>query len=188
VHQTYRLASIIEDLLLLSRMDAGRLEIDFRPVNMTQLVEGWLDDLSTLPDSYDLQVETALPPELHVAGETRYTTLIVQNLLENARRYNKPGGSIRITARENGEWVDLIVANTGAPIPVDAREHIFERFHRGAIGENVRGYGLGLNLARQLARLHGGDLRLARSDERWTEFEVRFKLAARRQTTTVAVA
>jgi signal transduction histidine kinase len=57
------------------------------------------------------------------------------------------------------------------------REHIFERFHRGSVGENVPGHGLGLNLARELARLHGGDLQLVRSDEAWTEFEARFRLA-----------
>jgi signal transduction histidine kinase len=58
-----------------------------------------------------------------------------------------------------------------------AQEHIFERFHRGTAAEDVPGHGLGLNLARELARRHGGDVRLARSDEEWTEFEVRFRLA-----------
>jgi signal transduction histidine kinase len=58
-----------------------------------------------------------------------------------------------------------------------AQTHIFERFHRGSAGENVPGHGLGLNLARELARLHGGEVRLTCSDETWTEFEVRFQLA-----------
>jgi signal transduction histidine kinase len=175
VHQTFRLTGVIEDLLLLSRMDAGRLRLEFRPVNLTRLIEGWLDDLGAIPDGRDLRVEMECPPELHVAGEMRYTTLILQNLLENARKYNVPGGSIRIAGREEGEWVVLTIANTGRPIAPEAREHIFERFHRGVAGENVPGHGLGLNLARELARLHGGDLRLVRSDESGTEFEVRFR-------------
>ncbi|MEO5961167.1 MAG: sensor histidine kinase, partial [Opitutaceae bacterium] len=58
-----------------------------------------------------------------------------------------------------------------------ARAHIFERFHRGSMGENVPGYGLGLNLARELARLHRGDLQLARSDKNGTVFAVRFRSA-----------
>jgi signal transduction histidine kinase len=176
VHQTFRLTSVIEDLLLLSRMDAGRLQIDFRPVNLTPLVEGWLDDWGALPDGLDLAVETDIPPALVVAGEHRYITLILQNLLENARKYSRPGGRVRISAREEDGWGILTVANTGRPIPPAMREHIFERFHRGPVGENVPGHGLGLNLARELARLHRGDLRLARSDETWTEFEVRFRL------------
>jgi signal transduction histidine kinase len=177
VHQTYRLSSVIEDLLLLSRMDAGRLKLDFAPVDLSQLIEASLDDLGAVPDAPELNVETDFPATLSIAGEKRYTSVILQNLLENARKYNRPGGQVRVTARTEGAAVNLIVANTGRPIPVAAQAHIFERFHRGGMGENVPGYGLGLNLARELARLHGGDLRLARSDETWTEFEVRFRLA-----------
>lgn len=66
----------------------------------------------------------------------------------------------------------MVIANTGPAIPAAARGHIFERFHRGAVGENVPGYGLGLNLARELARLHRGELSLTRSDLEWTEFEL----------------
>jgi signal transduction histidine kinase len=176
VHQTFRLACVIDDLLLLSRMDAGRLRLNFQSVNLTSLIEAWLDDFGTFPDGLDLDVETDVPPEMHVSGEARYTSLILQNLFENARKYNRPGGRIRIAARTESDCAVLVVGNTGQPIPAGAWEHIFERFHRGTSGENIPGHGLGLNLARELARLHGGDLRLARSDAAWTEFEVRFHL------------
>jgi signal transduction histidine kinase len=178
VHQTFRLSSVIEDLLLLSRMDAGRLQLDLGPVNLTQLIEAALDDLSARPDTPEIAVETSFPAALHIAGEKRYTSLILQNLLENARKYNRPDGRIRVAARAADGRVILTIGNTGRPIPPAAREHIFERFHRGAMGENVPGYGLGLNLARELARLHHGDLRLARSGGDWTEFEVQFRVAA----------
>jgi len=177
VHQTFRLTNVIEDLLLLSRMDAGRLQLEFSAVNLTQLLEGLLDDLGALPDAMELKVETDIPAGLSIEGERRYTALILQNLLENARKYNLPGGRIRMAAREEGPWCILTIGNTGRPIPESAQRHIFERFHRGAVGENVPGHGLGLNLARELARLHRGDLLLNRSDGDWTEFEVRFRVA-----------
>lgn len=177
LHQTYRITGVVDDLLLLSRMDAGRLQIQFGAVNLTQLIEEWLDDLGALPDEFNVEVKTDFPSDLYIAGERRYITLIVQNLLENARKYNRSGGTICVAAREESEFVVLTVENTGKPIPPAAREHIFERFHRGGMAENVPGHGLGLNLARELARLHGGDLRLTRSDEEWTEFEVRFRVA-----------
>ena len=177
-HQTYRLTGVIDDLLLLSRMDAGRLQIDFNPVNLTQLVEEWLDDLSALPDPLGLEVKTHVPPALYIAGERRYTSLILQNLLENARKYNRPGGRIRCHRPTEDDWVYLTVGNTGPAIPVEMQPLIFERFSRGANGEKIAGHGLGLNLARELVRLHGGELRLVSSNAKWTEFEVRFRPAA----------
>ncbi len=177
VHQTFRLASVIEDLLLLSRMDAGRLQIQFSRLNLSPVLEALLDDLGALPDIFDLEIDADIPPALWITGEKRYAELILQNLLENARKYNHTQGKVRIAAVARDEWAVVVVGNTGPAIPASSQTHIFERFHRGAIGENVPGHGIGLNLARELARLHGGDLRLSRSDEEWTEFELRFRLA-----------
>src|SRR5205809_1696009 len=172
LHQTHRLTGVIDDLLLLSRMDAGHLQIASTPVNLSQLVDEWLDDLSALPDSPDVKIEKEFPRGLFVVGEKRYTSLIVQNLLENARKYNRAGGRIRVSACGNGKDVVLTVGNTGRTIPPG--ENIFERFHHSSTPSASSGHGIGLNLARKLARLHGGDLRLARSVNDWTEFEVRF--------------
>jgi signal transduction histidine kinase len=175
LHQTRRLTSVIDDLLLLARMDAGHLEIDSQPVNLVRLIEEWLEDLAALPDAFEVAVEKDLPQSLYVAGEKRYTSLIVQNLLENARKYNRPGGRIRVLARQHNSEVMLRIGNTGRSIAPSAQEHIFDRFHHNST--SVAGHGLGLNLARELARLHGGDLRLVRSENDWTEFEARFRIA-----------
>jgi signal transduction histidine kinase len=179
LHQTHRLTGVIDDLLLLSRMDAGHLQIKAETVDLSHLVEEWLEDLRALPDAPDVTIEKKIPAHLYVAGERQYTSLIVQNLLENARKYNRTSGCIRVTARaQNGE-VRLNIGNTGRPIPAAAQQHIFERFRHLGSGPTASGHGLGLNLARDLARLHGGDLRLLRSEDDWTEFEVRFRAAER---------
>jgi signal transduction histidine kinase len=175
LHQTHRLTHVIEDLLLLSRMDAGHLKIASTPVNVSQLVDEWLDDLSALPDSPDVNIEKKFPDNLFVAGERRYTSLILQNLLENARKYNRSGGRIRVTAHANTDDVVLTIGNTGRTIPPN--ENIFERFHHSSTPSAASGHGIGLNLARELARLHGGELRLVYSENDWTEFEVRFPAA-----------
>ena len=177
VHQTYRITSIIEDLLLLSRLDSGRLQPELSPVDLSHIVDMCVDDLHLLNGTMELDVELDVPSGLRISGEKRYTMLIVQNLVENAHNYNLPNGRIRIAAREQNGMVVLTVGNNAHPIPPGSWEHIFERFHRAAVGENVPGHGLGLNVARELARLHGGDLRLVRSDEEWTEFEATFRPA-----------
>jgi signal transduction histidine kinase len=175
LHHTHRLSGVIEDLLLLSRMDTGHLKIDSEPVNLSQLVEEWLDDLAALPDSPDVKIEKQILPDLFIAGERRYTSLIVQNLLENARKYNRKGGCVRVDSKLQGEQVLLTIGNTGEPIAPAAQKHIFERFRRASVGGTVAGHGLGLNLACELARLHGGDLKLVRSENDWTEFELRLR-------------
>jgi signal transduction histidine kinase len=177
VHQTFRLTSIIEDLLLLSRLDSGRLQLDLAPLDLNHLIETCVDDIRLLHDAEAMDVQLDLPAEIQIAGDSRYTMLILQNLLDNARKYGLPGTSIRVSAHTAGHSIGVTVANRGEPVPRGSWEHIFERFHRGSMGGNIPGHGLGLNLARELARLHGGDLRLLRSDEEWTIFEARFRAA-----------
>ena len=170
IHQTYRLTGVVEDLLLLSRMDAGKLRLNLKTVDLAQLVEEWTDDLEAMPEAADLRVQADIPAHLQVAGEKRFTSQIVHNLLDNARKYNRRGGIIRINVRQTNNQIELRVANTGRGIPQEEQPYIFERFYRAGDGNEVSGHGLGLNLARELMRLHGGDLRLVRSDGEWTEF------------------
>ncbi|MBX3737833.1 MAG: HAMP domain-containing histidine kinase [Candidatus Didemnitutus sp.] len=178
IAQTSRLSSLIDDLLLLSRMDAGRLEIQFGEINLVRLVEGVLDDHSVRPDPLGLLTKTDLPPHLLVRGDARYLTLVIENLLENAAKYNRLGGVIVVRAARRDGWIELTIGNTTRhPIPLADQARIFDRFSRGNMGENIPGYGLGLNLARELARLHQGDVELLRSDEEWTEFVVRLAAA-----------
>lgn len=177
IHQTYRLTGVVEDLLLLSRMDAGKLRLSLKTVDLSHLVDELLDDLQAMPDAADLHVETDIREGLEISGEIKYTGLVVQNLLDNARKYNRPGGTIRIVARRSGKEVELRVANTGRGIPLSEQPDVFERFHRAGASEEVPGHGLGLNLARELVRLHGGELRLVRSNGEWTEFSASFRAA-----------
>lgn len=165
-----RLTGRIEDLLLLARTDARKLLLQNEPFDLCELVELALDDLTTLMDDR-LTIEQDLKRPLNVCADRRHVTMIVQNLIENAGKYTSDGGRICVNACElNGEIV-FSVANTGPGLSEADREGIFERFRRGShVGETQRGHGLGLNIARELARAHGGDLKLARSDGEWNEF------------------
>ena len=143
LHQTRRLTSVIDDLLLLSRVDAGRMEIKAGAVDLSQLIDEWLDDLEALPDSPDVTIERDIPAQLFVAGEKQYVSLIVQNLLENARKYNRAGGRISVTARAGDQVIFLRIGNTGRTIPSAAQSHVFERFYRAGPNGVGGGHGIG---------------------------------------------
>jgi signal transduction histidine kinase len=97
----------------------------------------------------------------------------VQNLVENTVKYNRPGGKILVSAEKHDHVVQICVANNGPGIPPKQAPHIFEGFYRAQGDEQTPGHGLGLSIARELARAHGGDLTLATSRPDWTEFCLR---------------
>ena len=172
LHQVHQLTSIAENLLLLARADAGRLELHRETFDLSEVLRGMSEDASVMAEAEGLEVETKLPPELPVMGDRRAISLIVQNLLENAIKYNQPEGCICIYARVvNGE-AEVTVRNNGEPIAHERAPHIFERFYRGRTDACIPGQGLGLAIASELAKAHGGRLELGRSDGEWTEFRL----------------
>jgi signal transduction histidine kinase len=178
LQQTRRLTTLCEDLLLLAQADAGRLDLSPEPLDLVPLLRGAVDDMEVLGMDKELTVDHELPLELVAMADTRRISIVLQNLGENAVKYNRINGKIKVTARiEKGKAV-VSVASTGPQIPAENSERIFERFNRGNTGENLKGHGLGLSIARSLARAHGGELRLARSDANWTEFELILPLAS----------
>jgi signal transduction histidine kinase len=98
--------------------------------------------------------------------------MVVVNLLDNAIKYNGEGGRIQVTLTAEADRVTLRVGNTGRGVGPDEAGRLFDRFYRAAHTTEVRGSGLGLSLARELARAMGGDLVLAVATREWTEFEL----------------
>jgi two-component system phosphate regulon sensor histidine kinase PhoR len=105
-------------------------------------------------------------------------SLTVQNLVENAVKYNRPGGKLVVSAEKHDHVVQVSVGNNGPGIPPERVPRVFERFYRARGDEQTPGHGLGLSIARELARAHGGDLTLAMSREDWTEFRLRLSASS----------
>jgi signal transduction histidine kinase len=178
LHRIHHLNSVVDNLLLLFRADSGRLELSTTEVDLAEVLEGVLDDALTLAEPLDLKVEANVPRHLLLKADRIFVAMIAQNLIENAVKYNTPGGRIRVDVRAVNGAVEMTVGNTGEGIPKDHTGHLFERFYRVRGGERVPGHGLGLSTARELARAHGGDVELVRSDGRWTEMRVRLPQVA----------
>jgi len=174
IMQTFRLGRVIEDLLLLSQMDAGRFHLNCSRLDLTEILEGELDDFEVQANPLNIEIKADLPAKATIQGEKRYVTMILRNLLENAAKYNRENGQMTLSLSIEDPRMVIKVGNTGNAIPEQSQSHIFERFHRGNANENVSGHGLGLNIARDLTRLHGGDMLLESSKDDWTQFVIWF--------------
>ena len=108
------------------------------------------------------QLSSVIAPALNVKGDKVLLQQLLNNLLSNAVRYSSAGGTISVIARQVDSSVEVLVKNTCLPIADSQRKDFFKRFHRGDAAHNrqVDGHGLGLSLALEIARAHGGTLTL----------------------------
>lgn len=172
LEQTRTLSSITQSLLLLSRADAGQLQLDLRMIDICEIVTACIEDARIMAEGRHLSFETDLPERAFALADRGRFTQILLNLLDNAVKYNRTGGRVRVRVSCENTSLILAVGNTGAGIPPEHVARIFERFQRADATAGIPGYGLGLSLVRELSRAHGGDVRLEKAEADWTEFEI----------------
>ncbi len=177
LEEVQRLKSIVGKLLLLSRADAGRLELSTTPVDLGGVVEEIVEDTRILAPALDVSAE--IEPGVRVDADEGLLRQVLQNLCSNAVKYNLKGGKIRCRLRRKDAAAIFTVWNTGTPIPAVDRDRIFDRFYRVDTSRTrkVGGAGLGLALAREIARSHRGDLTLEPPRDGWVGFRLTLPLA-----------
>ena len=153
------LLALVNDLLDLAKAEAGRIEPHWSDVDLRAVfgqLRGTLRALATRPE-VDFAVEEPEPGRLH--SDEVLLAQVLRNLLTNAIKFTEQG-SVRLTARWSADTVDLVVADTGAGIPADLQERIFEEFYQvpGGLAGRGTGTGLGLPYARRLIEILGGTL------------------------------
>jgi signal transduction histidine kinase len=153
------LLSLINDVLDLAKIEAGRMELELSDVALPDLLRSAVSMHSEAASRSDIELRLSTEPdEIAVAADERRLRQVVFNLLSNAVKFTPPEGCIDVSARlENGQ-VEVSVADTGPGIAPDDLETIFEEFEQTAAGKDAEGTGLGLPLSRKLVELHGGRL------------------------------
>ncbi|MEL6469884.1 MAG: ATP-binding protein [Cyanobacteria bacterium J06623_4] len=163
-----RLSTIVRKLLLLSLADAGQMSLRQDLIDIGEILSVLVEDIELLAPT--IPVEVKIQPGLMVRGDRDLLTQVLQNLIDNAIKYNLPvdrpdkesGQWISVTGKSNEKKVSITVTNASQDIPTETRDRIFDRFYRGDLSRNRKreGFGLGLSLAREIARAHRGELSL----------------------------
>ena len=179
--EAQRLAGIIEDLLVLSRMEAEESAFTEELLDLNELLGEVAEDKAALAERESVEL---LPPDearLTVYGDSKILRTAFANLVDNAVKYNRPGGRVELSAQAEGETVTVIVTDTGIGIPRMDQSKIFERFYRvdKARSREPGGTGLGLSIVRHSIELHGGTVSVESTEGAGSKFTVVLPSAGR---------
>ena len=171
---TNRLVDLVNDLLDVTRIEAGQIEIHPRSTDMVEAVR----EVTTLigpriadkSQNLEQNLPRVLPPALADPARLRQ---IITNLLTNAHLYTQPGGHIAVSLESDEHTIVLRVADTGRGMTPEEQEHVFDRFYRGADGRTAPGTGLGLSIVKSLVDLHSGTIEIDSRPGEGSVFTVR---------------
>ena len=158
-----RLDLLIQDLLTISALESGRMQLDLQPVNLHALVEKVFSHLQTKAENKNAQLVNELP-ELMANGDVNRLDQVFTNLVDNAIKYGRAEGRITVGGKklEDGK-LEVFVRDDGPGIPPEALDRVFERFYRvdKARSRDQGGTGLGLSIVKHIVQAHGGEVRVA---------------------------
>ena len=161
--QTGRLRQVVEEVLQLTRVEAGRLQIQLQPLAIAEFLDKALENTRLAWVGNDRPLSLRAPQaDLSVWADRASLEIVVRNLLDNARKYSPPDTPIEVDVEASPEanYVRVRVSDRGPGIPPEQLDRIFESFSRGTSSSQnwTRGYGLGLYIARELLRVHNGEI------------------------------
>ncbi|MFA7429104.1 MAG: PAS domain S-box protein [Rhodospirillaceae bacterium] len=179
----HHLLSLIDDVLDLSKIEAGRITLSLEPVALDEVLSHVVNLLTPLADRFQVTVQTIADPApgLRVWADSVRLGQVLINLGSNAAKYNRPGGWMKFgcsTAPERPGYVRVVVADNGQGIPVHRLSEVFQPFNRlGAESGSIEGTGIGLSIARQLVEMMGGAISVDSEPGRGTVFSIDLPIA-----------
>jgi signal transduction histidine kinase/ActR/RegA family two-component response regulator len=179
------LLGLINDILDLSKIEAGKLTLDQQPVNLADTFSGVFSTITGLLQGKSIQLRPDYPDNLpDVWADSLRVRQILLNLMSNAVKYTE-SGSITLSAKVVGDKLTIAVADTGVGIPEELLESIFDRFVQAKTEHQFIGTGLGLDICQQLCRMHGSELNISSVVGQGTTFNFELPLATAEQLTAI---
>lgn len=162
------LTQIVEDVLDVSRIIAGKIRLNVQPVDLPTVVEDALDAVRPAADAKGVRIETVMDPRTApVSGDPERLQQVIWNLVSNGVKFTQRGGRVQVRLERVNSHAEVVVSDTGIGIPPDFLPHIFERFRQADAGKDRErgGLGLGLAIAKNLVEMHGGTIHAASGGE-----------------------
>lgn len=171
-----RQLAIINDLLKVAQIDAGRMELAVKEVDISQLTNDAANDFRPAFESVDQTLTCHIAPDVRATVDENAIRMVVDNLLENAKKYSEPGSEASIHLSYGDRGVYLEIADTGVGVADPSK--LFQKFSRieNKLSTEVGGTGLGLYWAQSIVRLHGGELRYQKNEPKGSRFIISLPL------------
>lgn len=164
---------LVATLLKLSRLDAGVVELEEKPIQLLALAEDICDRLELNAEWRQVELCMEIPGQITVKGDEQWLTEALLNVVKNAVEHSDTGGRVILAAEENDVYIQLAVQNWGEVIPEEEQKHLFERFYRGSTA-GKESVGIGLALAKEILVRHNGYVTVESGQEQGTIFYIKF--------------
>ena len=173
IEECDKLMLLIDNMLTLAEYESGQIKPKTDKIDLAQLLKDLVELFEPVAEDKKIQMTLKLPSEnLLIPGDREKIQRSLSNLLDNAIKYNKNEGQIKITAKTEGNKIAIIFSDTGCGISDEDQKLIFNRFYRGETSRTTPGNGLGLNLAKAFIENHGGKLGVNSQPGTGSEFTV----------------
>ena len=172
MEESDRVLTMLNTLMDVAEAETGTMRLNKTDVSVPEIVHSVVDLYEIITEEIQLTIRTHLPDELLVHADRNRIQQVTANLLDNAIKYSRPGGSIDISAHEDGLFAVIVVADKGAGIAPEEINQIWDRLYRGDRSRSKRGLGLGLSLVRAVVEAHGGKVRVESRLDEGTTFTV----------------
>ncbi len=173
--EIHHLGECVDAMLRLAQSEAGLDPATLEEVTLNRVIENVLDFFAPLAEAEGVCLEAGLSPEATLRGDEAWLQQLFANLISNGIKYTPAGGTVCVRGELCNGGVYFSVSDTGPGIPPSEIERIFDRFHRADIDPEKPGFGLGLAIAQEIARAHGGRIEcLSKPNETGTTFRVWF--------------